>query len=1331
MIRKPVAQNLQRTIIVFTLLGILFFSAGFGGLSGASAQPPKSSDHGAAARLSASDGWETYRDPEFDFSTLYPSAWQLSEGRIVDPYTYVWEVRFTRPSDSEYVSIAINVSPLENPETADERLAKKIEANGYSKTQMEEAGVVETITINGIQSVEARFQNNHSLMVVFVHDNFEYTFFLQQEPYVFSDPGALSQEDLVQNEQIFETLVSSFIPGDKTPSLASKKIGSAARMPNAATADSFAYPVGYDWTFAYGAHPTFWSGQYSDCFQTDKQNLFHAGQDRGKPANTTVSAVANGQVYWYDSGYATYPGRVVIIQHTLSNGSTVFSMYGHLGTVAVYSGQEVTKGMAVGTMLDQGSNTHLHWEIRYNGIMGNIYPNASCNSNWAPGPGYTYPNTPESYGYTNPSDFVASHQGGSSCPGPSLNSPGDGYVSSSQTITFSWSALSGCTYSGYTFRIKDTSNMDSGGTVIVDTGEGGTSRTETISSSWNNRDLYWGVRAANAPNGANWTVRRFRIEPGATCNPTADQVALYTDGGYSGTCKVLGIGDYSNPSALGFPNDSASSIKVGSSVKLTLCKDDNYAGGCEDFTGDDSNLSDNGIGNDTVSSAKVASRSTCPSISGVVRLYDGVNCTGSTIDSAVGLLQLELNGFNDRAESIAIPSGWSARLYQNNNENSDEGSLCMTSNDSNLNDNTFINGGAVGNQATWLRVFDNNICAIATSPDLIIQSITASPASPSVNQAVTFTVRVKNQGTANAASSFDVDFFVDTVSGSCYSEGYAYKPIASLASGSTADLTFDYPGFTTSGTHTLYAFADSFCSVTESNEGNNILGPQNITVTAAATPPSAPALSSPSNGTTYNRTDSIALAWNTSSGATQYYAEFWGGPSINLNSGWVSGTSWSLGSQWGGTYQWRVKAKNSSGESGWSETRTLYIKYGSPSSLTATASSATQVNLSWGASADAPGNIDGYRVYRNGSAVGTVTGSTTSFSDTGLTCNTSYSYAVKAYKGSSESDASNTSTATTNTCTVTGDSYEPDNTGSESKWIYAGSPQSHSIVPATDVDWVKFTLAETSAITLATTGSTGADTRIWLYDGSLAQIDFNDDNGFDLYSSIDRVCGVDALPAGTYFVKADEYGNNSEISAYMLSFNIIEACSSSSASMTFTSTGVNDGWILEYSETANKGGTMNNSATTLSIGDDKYDKQYRGILSFDTSALPEGAEILSAQIEIKRYAIVGTNPIDTHYGLACDLRWGYFGSGAGLALPDFKAAASYGSAGIFAASADGWYSAPLFSSAYSYINTEGFTQCRLRFLRDDNDDRGADILKIYSGNSSIYQPVLIVEYRMP
>jgi chitodextrinase len=71
-----------------------------------------------------------------------------------------------------------------------------------------------------------------------------------------------------------------------------------------------------------------------------------------------------------------------------------------------------------------------------------------------------------------------------------------------------------------------------------------------------------------------------------------------------------------------------------------------------------------------------------------------------------------------------------------------------------------------------------------------------------------------------------------------------------------------------------------------------------------------------------------------------------------------------------------------------------------PGTLTASAASATQINLSWGAATDNVG-VTGYRVERCAGAGCTsftqvATPSGTLFSDTGLTASTSYTYHVRA-----------------------------------------------------------------------------------------------------------------------------------------------------------------------------------------------------------------------------------------------------------------------------------------------------------------------------------------------
>ncbi len=96
---------------------------------------------------------------------------------------------------------------------------------------------------------------------------------------------------------------------------------------------------------------------------------------------------------------------------------------------------------------------------------------------------------------------------------------------------------------------------------------------------------------------------------GSTCSnpsPSKDQIGLYEHASYCGAYKILGIGEYPNPASTGFPNDSLSSVKVGSGVTATLCRDDNFAGGCVTLFGDNPNLRNASIGNDQVSSVKVA-----------------------------------------------------------------------------------------------------------------------------------------------------------------------------------------------------------------------------------------------------------------------------------------------------------------------------------------------------------------------------------------------------------------------------------------------------------------------------------------------------------------------------------------------------------------------------------------------------------------------------------------------------------------------------------------------------------------------------------------------------
>jgi fibronectin type 3 domain-containing protein len=126
------------------------------------------------------------------------------------------------------------------------------------------------------------------------------------------------------------------------------------------------------------------------------------------------------------------------------------------------------------------------------------------------------------------------------------------------------------------------------------------------------------------------------------------------------------------------------------------------------------------------------------------------------------------------------------------------------------------------------------------------------------------------------------------------------------------------------------------------------------------------------------------------------------------------------------SYSYRVRAVDAAANPGpFSNTSTATTQAApdttppsAPGALTASATSATQINLSWGAATDNVG-VTGYRVERCSGAgcttfsqIATPTG--TSFSDTGLTDSTSYSYRVRAVDAASNPGAfSSTSSATT------------------------------------------------------------------------------------------------------------------------------------------------------------------------------------------------------------------------------------------------------------------------------------------------------------------------------
>jgi peptidase M28-like protein/Big-like domain-containing protein len=188
---------------------------------------------------------------------------------------------------------------------------------------------------------------------------------------------------------------------------------------------------------------------------------------------------------------------------------------------------------------------------------------------------------------------------------------------------------------------------------------------------------------------------------------------------------------------------------------------------------------------------------------------------------------------------------------------------------------------------------------------------------------------------------------------------------------------------------------------------------------------------------------------------------------------------------------------------------------------------------------------------------------------------------------------------------------------------------------------------------------------------------------------------------------------------------------------TFTSVAAQDGWVLESGETTSIGGSIDGTATTTSalrVGDDNKDKQYKSVVSFDTSSIPDGATILSVTLRLRRGTVSGTSPFTTHGTCWVDVQSGSgFSGSTALQTGDFQAAATAVQAASLTNAANNldWSEGSLNAAGLAALNKTGTTQLRVYFSLDDNDDTGNDYIGYYSGDNgtAANRPQLVVTYQ--
>lgn len=181
-----------------------------------------------------------------------------------------------------------------------------------------------------------------------------------------------------------------------------------------------------------------------------------------------------------------------------------------------------------------------------------------------------------------------------------------------------------------------------------------------------------------------------------------------------------------------------------------------------------------------------------------------------------------------------------------------------------------------------------------------------------------------------------------------------------------------------------------------------------------------------------------------------------------------------------------------------------------PQNLVATVVSSTQIDLSWDASTDNIG-VTGYRVYRNGSMIASM--ETTSYSDTGLSANTTYSYAVSAFDAAGNEGLQSLSVSTTT------------QTGSSEPIISNGQPSSN-LAQGTTTTTLSVTTDEPATCKYSMSAGLSYSAMMFLFSGS---------------GSTSHSVQVDNLTDGNsyrYYVKCEDSLGNANLNDYLIIFSV-------------------------------------------------------------------------------------------------------------------------------------------------------------------------------------------------
>lgn len=168
---------------------------------------------------------------------------------------------------------------------------------------------------------------------------------------VIKKNGIVETEEVI-SEEVLEEPVKEIIAKGTRKQTYSSYSGSAQ-----AASGNWAYPVG--------------GGYISSHYGESRGGKAHLAIDIAASTGTTVYASNNGTVVFAGDAGDGY-GNCIRISH----GGGMVSVYAHLSSMSVSSGQAVQKGQKIGGVGNTGWSTgaHLHYEMRINGAQVNPAP---------------------------------------------------------------------------------------------------------------------------------------------------------------------------------------------------------------------------------------------------------------------------------------------------------------------------------------------------------------------------------------------------------------------------------------------------------------------------------------------------------------------------------------------------------------------------------------------------------------------------------------------------------------------------------------------------------------------------------------------------------------------------------------------------------------------------------------------------------------------------------------------------------------------------------------------------------------------------------------------